>query len=203
MRGLERREVLEVLDRALDAVPAARLARVAGSRMPLEELAPDDDLLGQIEAFCRESYRGKFYRPFDVNWKNSTQKSRGTERWIAECQRLFKRCVKEAAGLELAQLHQALKALMDLLREVDGGSIEIVFWADEGGSYEVHVEWEKVLPLWFRCLASTSTPEEYAREVMKALKDFFVHDRSSCRKKALSLATPAQRAALAAALRPA
>lgn len=35
--------------------------------------------------------------------------------------------------------------------------------ADEGGSWKVGVEWESVLPAWFRVLSATVGPAEYAQ----------------------------------------
>ena len=40
----------------------------------------------------------------------------------------------------------------------------MVFFADEGGSWQVGVDWKSVLPADFRCLAETAGPEEFARK---------------------------------------
>lgn len=196
VRGLDRVSLLELLDRALDAIPPGRLGAVAGDRIPLDALEPDSDLLGQIERFCEASRRGEYYQGFAVNSKNCTEKSLGTQRWIAECERLFGSCLSNAKRLGPAQTRKALTPLLDLLRSVDEGSIEIVFWADEGGSYEVGVDWEEVLPLWFRSLAATADPAEYAREAVRAIDDFVHYDRVAYLRKARSAASAAQRKAL-------
>jgi len=75
---------------------------------------------------------------------------------------------------------------------VQGGKMK----ADEGGSYEVHVEWDKVLPLWFHSLAIMAAPEEYAREAVAAIDDFAHHDRERYPKMTRSAGNREQRAVL-------
>ncbi len=89
--------------------------------------------------FCDRSRRGDFYESFCVDSRNCTEKSIGTEHWIAECERLFRQCLLQAEKLGPAQTRKALQSLFDVLRRVDAGE-DIVFWADEGGSYEVYVD---------------------------------------------------------------
>jgi hypothetical protein len=169
---------------------------VIGVRLAAEDVAPDTDLLGRVKRFCEASRQGDYYDGFRVDSKNFMQKSAGTRHWIAECERLFHRCVSQAEKLGPAQTRKALKLLLDLLRSVDSGDEGIVFFADEGGSWQVLVDWDKVLPLWFRSLAATSTPEEYVREAVSAIDAFARCDRERFLKKARSAANRAQKAAL-------
>ena len=39
----------------------------------------------------------------------------------------------------------------------------MIFFADEGGSWMVGVDWRQVLPAWFRVLSATASPAEIAR----------------------------------------
>ncbi len=194
LRRLPRRTLFEVLDRAIDAVPRNRLAEVAGEHVPVAKLLPEEDLVAEVKKFCGASRRREYYESFDVNWKNSTQKSPGTETWIAECERLFRECVKRFNALGPGATRGGLGLLFDLLRDVDRGD-EIVFWADEGGSDEVYMEEKKLLPVWFRCLAATASPEDYAREARAAIRDFGAYDRKRFVKPARSAANREQRAA--------
>jgi hypothetical protein len=77
------------------------------------------------------------------------EKSRGTETWIAECERLFKRCAAAAKKRPDSEAREAFDILFGLLRRIDEAHDEIVFFADEGGSYEVFVDWKNVLPAYF------------------------------------------------------
>lgn len=78
LRGLDRDGLLEVLDRALELIPRARLAEVAGARISPEDLAPDSDFLGQVAKFCAASRRGDF-KPWP--WRTLAVSSLG--RWAA------------------------------------------------------------------------------------------------------------------------
>lgn len=201
LRGLEREALLTLLDRALARVPRKRLAEIAEGCLSLEALRTGAALVTDVRHFCAASRRGDYYEDFDVNSKNFMQKSLGTESWIAECERLFDRCATEAARTPPADIREALGMLMDLLRSVDAANDDIVFWADEGGAYEVGVNWRKVLPVWFQALAATASPEEYAREALTAIEEFEPIDRDRHLKRARTAATPAQRKALQDAAR--
>ena len=196
LRELRRDDLLAVLDRALDLVPAARLTKIAKGYIPAEHLRREADLVADVKAFCDASYRGDHYEDFAVNSKNFMDMSPGTEAWIAECERLFERCVVEAKRLPAACVREALAMLIALLRHVDQGNEDVVFFADEGGSWQVGVDWKKVLPVWFGCLSATAGPEEYAKETRSAIDDFVGHDRESFIKKARAQATPEQRKVL-------
>ncbi len=196
LRGLDRETLLSLLDRALDRVPRKRLAEIAEGYISLEALRAGTALVADVTHFCEASRRGDYYEAFDVNSKNFTQMSLGTQRWIAECERLFERCVTDSAKTPPAEMRKALGLLLDLLRSVDEANDDIVFWADEGGAYEVGVDWRKVLPVWFQALAATTPPEEYAREALAAIKDFDSVHRDQHLQEARTAASPAQRTAL-------
>ncbi len=199
LRSLHRDALLDVLDRAIDRIPDADLVEVAEEYFSLGELKSGGDLISEVKRFCKASLGGDYYESFDVNSNNFMEKSRGIETWIAECGRLFKRCAAEASKVDPAEARQAISSLLDLLRRVDEGGIEVVFWADEGGSWEVGVDWDLVLPVWLRCLAATAAPEKYAREALAAIRDFVAYDRKRYLKKARAAGTSAQRQALKSA----
>jgi hypothetical protein len=203
LRGLDRETLLSLLDRALDRVPRMQVAEITAGYVSLEALRAGTALVAEVRHFCEASHRGDYYEDFDVNSKNFMQKSLGTQRWIAECERLFERCVSEATRTPPADIREALGMLMGLLRAVDEANDDIVFWADEGGSSEVGVAWRKVLPVWFQALAATLPPEQYAREVLAAIEGFDSFNRERHLQKARKGASPAQRTALQqAAARP-
>jgi hypothetical protein len=82
-------------------------------------------------------------------------------------------------------------------RRINEGEEGIVFFADEGGAWQVGVDWPKVLPVYFRCLSSTAAPDEYAQIVNAIGKDFARHDAPKHLSRARGAATREQRAALA------
>jgi hypothetical protein len=83
-----------------------------------------------------------------------------------------------------------------LLREIDDDSDSIVFFADEGGAWQVGVDWREALPPYFRCLAENTSGEEFAREVDRAINDFAEHERRWHLTAARRVADAEQKAAL-------
>jgi len=69
---------------------------------------------------------------------------------------------------------------------------DVIVFADEGGSWQVGVDWEEVLPPWMKVLSATAGPEEYAQRVTWVLEH---HDRYGSKKMlvlARRTATPEQ-----------
>ena len=82
---LEIEELLNFLDRAIELLPEERLPE-------LIEGFFDPDLL-KVEELSEQS----LLEDFEVNSKNFMEKSRGTINWIAQYNRLMKRCQKESS----------------------------------------------------------------------------------------------------------
>ena len=83
--------------------------------------------------------------------------------------------------------------MFGLLRHIDEGHDDVVFFADEGGSWQVGFDWAKVFPCWFACLLTTAAPEEYVRQVLTAVDELerFHHDQHLA--TARRIAAPEQR----------
>lgn len=96
--------------------------------------------------------------------------SNGTRSWIAECCRLFDRLVAAAKKDGPARIVEGFELLFGLLRRLDEGTEDIVFFADEGGSWAVGVDWKSVYPAYFWCLAKITEPDDYAHRVSEALE---------------------------------
>lgn len=73
----------------------------------------------------------------------------------------------------------------------------MIFFADEGGAWQVDVDWTKVLPPWFRVLSVTATPEEYAKSITSLIRHRCNYDRDKMLAAASASATAEQREALA------
>ena len=91
---------------------------------------------------------------------------------------------------------QCFDILFGLLDHIDEGNDDIIFFADEGGSWQVDVNWNSVLPVWFKSLAATSDPSEYARRVVEVVDNHAKHKRKIHLATARKVATPEQRKAL-------
>jgi hypothetical protein len=197
-RRLHKRDLLALLDRAIELVPATRLPEIVKPPIAPDTLRPDGAsparLLDAVQVFREASLRGDYYEEFAVNWKNSQETSRGTDAWIAECERLFVRCVSAAKKRPDTRIRAAFELLFDLLRNM--GRDETLFFADEGGPWQVGLDWPEVLRRYFACLAVTADPDEYARAASSVIDGFVAHDRDRYLPVAHSAATPAQEQAL-------
>jgi len=87
--------------------------------------------------------------------------------------------------------------LLGLLNRIDEGHDDVIFFADEGGSWQVGVDWAKVLPVWFKVLSPTSEPQEYADRVMAVVSRHYSYGRDQMLLTARRTATTPQRKALA------
>lgn len=72
-------------------------------------------------------------------------------------------------------------------------------FADEGGSWQVGVDWAQVLPAWFKVFSVTAGPEDYAQRVTTLLSRHYSYGRDKTLRVARRAATPQQRKALAEA----
>jgi hypothetical protein len=205
LRRLGDEYVFCMLDDALDVLSDAQLAQFIGQYVKLEEIAPDDssgtgkrslrDAVSAFDAACR---RGEYYVSFAVNSKNCMDTSSGTRSFIADCQRLFVRSLVESGEGDPTEVRFAFDTLTGLLRHIDEGHDDIVFFADEGGSWMVHVDWKKVFPAWFGCVAKTAEPEEFADLVVDAVDQFEEFAQETHLAAARKVANPEQRSALTA-----
>jgi hypothetical protein len=58
-------------------------------------------------------------------------KSEGTELWISECNQLFDKCVELSGKGHHAEARKAMDLLFELLHQIDSGSDDIIFFAQE------------------------------------------------------------------------
>ena len=202
LRRLSRGDLLAIAERATELVPRAKLRALVGDFVQLDELAESKSgaapLREEVRAFHEASLRGDHYESFAVNSKNFMQKSEGTEEFIAEFDRLVGKCVRASEKTPGPPLREAFEFLFGLLRHIDEGHDDVVFFADEGGSWQLGVDWRAALPAYFRCLADSASPEDFAREVDRAIKDFAEYERPRHLTAARRVASTEQRAALRA-----
>jgi hypothetical protein len=202
VRKLGNEYVFYMLDDAIELLPPAKLYKIAKKYLDLKGLRPDAEkatrasLLADVKHFEKASLAGDYYESFGVNSKNSTQQSAGTSAWIAEYLRLLDRCVVSAKKSNPAEVREAMDILFGLLNHIDEGHDDVIFFADEGGSWQVGVDWAKVLPVWFRVLSATAEPEEYAKRITALLSCHYRYGRDKMLVIARRTATTDQRKAL-------
>lgn len=202
LRGLRRCDLLIIAERAAELVSRADLKPLLGDFMHVDVLvAPGTmraPLIEEVQKFCDESRNGQYFDHVDARTRNSTEHSRGTDAFVAEFDRLVRLCV-QSAGRELgASVRDAFEALFRLLRRIDEAHDDVVYFADEAGSWQLRVNWRMVFPAYFRCLAETVSPEEFASTVDQMIRVFAEHERPLHLRTAHQVAPAAQQAALRA-----
>jgi hypothetical protein len=200
LRQMRRGDLLQVAERAIDLVSSETLEALVGDFMQVPRLADgqpgEGSLPDEVNTFCVASLRGDYFDSFDVNSKNCMDLSRGTDAFIAEFDRLIRRCLGTAAAGSLTAAREAFERLFALLRRIDEDPDSIVFFADEAGSWQIPVDWQAVLPVYFRCLAQGTSGEVFARSVDGAITDFCHYQRPHQLAAAESVANDEQKAAL-------
>ncbi|MBI4613323.1 MAG: hypothetical protein HY720_06900 [Planctomycetes bacterium] len=197
---LTRGDLLLLVERAIEEIPEAKLRSIMGDFVPVVDVASTKagaaGVLKEVRKFHDASGRGEYYDSFGVNSKNWTQKSEGTEEFIAEFDGLLGRCVRASEKRPRAPLREAFELLLALLRRIDHSPDDVVFFADEAGSWQVGVDWRTALPAYFRCLADVAGPDEFTREVDRAISDFANHERPRLLTAARRVASVEQKRAL-------
>ncbi len=203
VRKLGSEQVVFMLDDAIELLPLSKLHKIAKKRLDLKRLRPEVKkptrltLLTEVKRFEKASLTGKYYESFNVNSRNYRQQSTGTSVWIAEFLQLLDRCVINEKKTHPSEVRQSMDILFGLLNHIDECLDDVIFFADEGGSWQVGVDWAKVLPVWFKTLSATAEPDEYARRIKDMLSRHYSYGRDKMLTLARHTATPDQRNALA------
>ena len=200
LRRMSRGTLLIVAERAAELVPQAKLRTLVGDLVRPEDLAEGKagaaPPLDAVRKFHAASLRGEYYESFDVNSRNFMDKSEATEAFIAEFDRLLGKCIHAAEKGPRALVRQAFELLFGLLRRIDESPDDVVFFADEAGSWQVGVDWRPTLLAYFRCLAEGASPEEFACEVNRTISDFAAGERPRHLAAARRVASAEQKVAL-------
>ena len=200
LRRMTRSNLLCLAERAIELVPRPRLGALVAGMVRLDQLADGKSgaapLLDEVRTFHDACLRGDYYESFDVNSKNCMETSEGTDAFIAEFLRLIDKCVRGSAKGPSPPVREAFELLFQLLRRLDHDPDSVVFFADEGGSWQLGIDWRAVLPAYFRCLADGTPADGFAREVDRAIADFADYDRAKLLAAARRMANAEQKAAL-------
>ena len=198
---MSRGDLLIIAERAIELVPRVTLQALVGDYVHVEDGASEaratpNALLDEVQTFHVDSLAGRYFEDFAVNSRNCTQHSRGTDAFIAEFKRLLRGCISAADSGQYEVARQAFELLFGLLRHIDEGHDDVIFFADEGGSWQLGVDWHNVFAAYFRCLAETATAAYFATNVDQTIEDFAGHERPQHLRTAHAVANAAQRAAL-------
>jgi hypothetical protein len=199
LRNLRPVDLFEMLDVAIGLLPEAGLRAIAKGQVPLARILddgqPKPSLLEVIRAFEKRSLDGEYFEYFEVNWRNCSEVSQGTQAWMAEYRHLLDRCVSEERQTDPGELREAFEILAGLVARIDDGE-EILFFADDGGSWQFGGDWEKILPVWLRATAAAASTEAFAERVRSIIKARGEHRGAKVLAMARKVANPDQRRAL-------
>ncbi len=177
LRRLEREQLLVLFARTLRFVPATCLEQVFREHAHPYEIGDVHQverrpLVEAVRGFVEAALRGAYYLALPFNSNNYTDRSGGTQTFEAQLDLLFDRCVDETGGGEPAEVVIAYELLFDLLREIDKFEKDIVFFADEGGVWQFQLNWRRILPPFFQCLAKVTERGEFERRMEAVLEEF-------------------------------
>ncbi len=202
LRALYRGDLLIIAERAAELAPEADLKTLLGDFMDVDVLVDSESrqapLIAEVQKFCVESRGGRYFESIDTKARNFMEHSMGTDAFIAEFNRLLRRCVRAVDAEPREAVREAFELLFGLLRRIDEAQDDVVFFADEAGSWQIGVNWRVVFPGYFRCLAETASAEEFAGTVDQLIRAFAEHERPWHLRTAQAIATAAQQAALRA-----
>ncbi len=201
LRKLRPEDLFYMLEEAIDLLPQTKLLGLAKPHLKVSTLMvdeiPKEDLLTEVKTFEKRSLAGEYYESFDVNWKNCSAQSLDTTAWIADYRRFLKRCVAQEKSGDPARVRECFDILFGLVDHIDACFDEVLFFADDGGSWQFGEDWSEILPPWFRVLSATAAPDEYAERVLAMLKARCNSGRDKMLVVAHQIGTLDQRKALA------
>jgi hypothetical protein len=199
LRGMSRGDLLIIAERAIELVPRETLKALVGGYVLVDGVADAsaaNALLDEVQKFQVDSLAGRYFEDFEVNSRNCTEYSRGTDAFIAEFKRLLCGGIGASDTGQYGVARHTFELLFALLRHIDEGHDDVIFFADEGGSWQLGVDWHNVFAAYFRCLAETATAAYFATNVDQTIEDFAGHERPQHLRTAHAVANAAQRAAL-------
>jgi hypothetical protein len=153
--------LLIIAERAAERVSMADLKPLLSDFMHVDVLVVPGTkpapLIEEIQKFYDESCDGRYFEQFEANAKNYKEHSRGTDAFVAEFDRLLRQCVHAVEHQPGASVREAFEVLFRLLRRIDEAPDDVVYFADEAGSWQLGVNNGECAPgyfdAWPRCLS--------------------------------------------------
>jgi hypothetical protein len=199
LRTLNRGSLLIIAERAIELLPATQLGALLSDFMQLAPAEADNapvSLSDEVRAFYDAAMTGQYYETVEINNRGRQKQSKSTDAFMSDFDRFLRRCIR-ATGQEMhSDARSSFELLFGLLRHIDKGNDELLFFANGGGASDVGVDWRTVLPTYFSCLARTSSPTEFAQTVDSTIEDFSPYDRPHYLAVARGVANVVQRSTL-------
>lgn len=202
LKRLPKDALAEMLAAAYEILPRTKIKEVFGEYVDFDALAGEarksisaKRLLEAVQQFHEDSLARRYCQGFNVNSRNYRETSEGTRGWIKEVKKLFAQSVEVAEKGHHRHSREAMDLLFDLLRRIDDGQ-DFIFFADEAGSWQVGVEYEKIFPAYFAALAATASATDYADRVLELVMKYESYNRDKHLRSAWRAANREQRAAL-------
>ena len=191
-----------IAERAAELTSKIKLKSLLGDFMSLNEVdataSAFASLIDDVRQFHAASVGGEYHEECRGHSNNVYEKSRGTDAFIAEFNRLTRQCIRAAKTAPPLAVREVFELLFDLLRRIDKGNDDIIFFVDEGGSWAIGVDWRAVFPVYFRCVSQTAAARVFAQVVDQVIRDFADFERPTHLHAARRVANPEQKAALRA-----
>lgn len=207
LQRLKKVDLIALLGRAFDELSESKRAPVFGDLLESSSTngkkkvrVSAQALLKQIVDFHVASLEERYREDFAVNSKNYRDESEGTAKWRRETNRLFDRVITASKSGGAQAVCYAFELLFDLLLRLDDGE-DFIFFADEGGSWQIMSDYEKIFPAYFSCLAKVTQPEDYARKACSVIASLAEHADKKHLESARKAASSEQHKAIRAYLK--
>lgn len=201
LRALNRSSLLIIAERAIELMPAAQLSTLLSDFVRLTARTAEAgnapvSLLDEVRAFYEAAMAGKYYEAVAINNQGRQEQSEGTDAFIADFDRLLRECVRASDNLVDSTATVDFELLFGLLRHMDEGNDDVLFFADDDGISTIGINWRTTLPAYISSLARTSLPDEFGHTVDATIEDFAREDRPYYLAVARNAASDAQRISL-------
>ncbi|WP_158301331.1 hypothetical protein [Janthinobacterium sp. BJB426] len=198
LRTLSRSNLLVIAERAAELIPADQLSALLGDIVDLgaTTLLPVPGLIDDTLQFVDAAMAGHYYAAVEINNRGRQEQSIGTDAFVAEFDRLVRRCALAPEQGQFAATRESVGRLLDLLRYIDEGNDNVLFFTDDGSSLNISVNWHSLLQAYFKCLSAILPPVEFAHIVLSTIDEFVRYDREHHLVAAHVVASDAQRDAL-------
>src|SRR5471032_2899976 len=162
LRTLSRGSLLIIAERAAELVTADQLSALLDDFVPIDAdkpaapipAPPMPRLLYEVQEFRDAAMAGHYHQAIEVSSMRGFEQSPGTDSFIADFDRLTRKCIGAVGqGENSSGVRESFELLFGLLRYIDEGNDDVLFFADDGSSSDVGVNWHVVLPAYFNCLA--------------------------------------------------
>jgi hypothetical protein len=163
-------KLLELLDQAYDDMTYSQRTSVFGDLMKMAKLPLESGktVLKDVSEFYKESLKGAYYAPFDMNSKNYTHIPEETEMWFDRLGELLEDATLLSRKNEHEISIQCFKILFELIDRMEDCE-EIVF-AHEFGDWMIPGDRKTWIRAYAISLAETAAPQEFTEAMLPEIR---------------------------------